>query len=157
MASLTATSRRIPLPVIVIGATLLCVLIAGVVYLSRPVAKTPPPRPSPEATAYLPNLELSDVHIDAAENFMKQRVVEIKGKITNKGPRRIKHIDVNCIFSGIDGREVYRERVPIVQRSNRGTLVSGQTRPFRLAFDTLPDTWNQAMPRLVIAQIEFAD
>jgi len=31
----------------------------------------------------------------------------------------------------------------------------GETKPFRLAFDNAPQGWNQAMPDLVIAQIQF--
>ena len=156
MASSTATSRQIPIPAVAIGALALVLLIAGLLYLSRPAPKTPLPGPSPEATAYLPQLLLSDVNMKAAENFMRQRVVEIQGRIKNNGPRMINDIDVNCVFSGVDGHEIYRERVPIVQSTHRVPLQSGQTRAFRLAFDTLPDTWNQAMPRLIIARITFA-
>ena len=50
----------------------------------------------------------------AAENFMKQQVVEIDGKISNNGNRRIRSVDVYCMFYSVDGKEVHRERVPIV-------------------------------------------
>jgi hypothetical protein len=36
-----------------------------------------------------------------------------------------------------------------------GAFEPGKTRPFRLAFDTVPESWNQALPVLVIAQIQF--
>ncbi len=36
-------------------------------------------------------------------------------------------------------------------------LNPNDVRSFRLAFDSLPDGWNQAMPKLVIAQIVFAN
>jgi hypothetical protein len=49
---------------------------------------------------------------------------------------------------------VKRERVTIVGAGG-GTLGPGETKPFRLAFDDVPDTWNQVMPALVIAQIQF--
>ncbi len=92
----------------------------------------------------------------ATENFMKQQVVEVVGKISNTGTRPIEHIDVYCIFSGINSNEVYRERVPIVASKAGQALGPNQTRAFRLPFDSLPDTWNQAMPRLVIAKVVFA-
>ncbi|HEX4771771.1 MAG TPA: hypothetical protein VH351_13115 [Bryobacteraceae bacterium] len=93
----------------------------------------------------------------AAENLMRQQVVYIDGKITNNGPRAIERIDVFCIFSGVDGREVYRERVPVVRAAaGRKPFGPNQTRSFEMPFDGLPDNWNQAMPRLVIAQIRFA-
>jgi hypothetical protein len=156
MASPTATPRRIPNYIFVIGAVFIALLILGVVYLNRPVPRTADQSPSAEATAYLPNLQLSDVNMKATENFMKQQVVEIEGKITNKGPRQIQRIDVYCIFYGVDGKEVHRERVPVVRRTTAGTgLDPNQTRSFRLPFDSLPETWNQAMPHLVIAQIAF--
>jgi hypothetical protein len=36
-----------------------------------------------------------------------------------------------------------------------GPLPPGSTKPFRLAFDTIPDTWTQALPTLVIREIKF--
>jgi hypothetical protein len=29
-------------------------------------------------------------------------------------------------------------------------------KPFRLAFDNVPEEWNQAMPSMVIARIDFS-
>jgi hypothetical protein len=91
----------------------------------------------------------------ATENFMKQRVVEIEGRITNNGPRSLEEVDVYCLFRGIDGREIFRERSAIVRKKG-APLKSREARAFRLAFDSLPEGWNQALPTLVIAQITFA-
>jgi hypothetical protein len=49
---------------------------------------------------------------------------------------------------------VLRERVPIVSRKIGG-LAPGEIKNFRLAFDNIPESWNQALPQLVIAQIVF--
>ncbi|MBV8550632.1 MAG: DUF2393 family protein [Acidobacteriaceae bacterium] len=147
------TSRNTVL--IIVSVILVTALIAAVVYLSRPVSRPAASGPaSTEAKAYLPYLALSDVTMQATENFMKQQVVEVKGKISNKGTRELDGIEVYCVFYGVDGREVYRERQFIVS-SKGAPLKPGQTRTFRLPFDNLPDTWNQALPRLVIAQIMF--
>jgi hypothetical protein len=35
-------------------------------------------------------------------------------------------------------------------------LAPGAAREFRMPFEGLPDTWNRAMPQLVIANITFA-
>lgn len=156
MASQAQTRARLPLPLLVVGILVVIALVLGGLYLSRtPSSANTPVAPSGEAKAYLPNLQLSDVSMNAAENFMQQQVVEVQGKITNNGPRPIKSIDVYCFFRGVDGKYVYRERVPIVQAKD-GPLKPGDTRHFRLPFDNLPDTWNQAQPQLVIAQITFA-
>lgn len=151
-----ANRTKTPIPLLVAGIVVALALVIVGVYLARkPVNTSAQPFASPEAKAYLPNLQLSDVSMKATENFMKQQVVEIEGKIANKGSRPVKSVDIYCLFSGVDGREVYREMVPIVQ-SKGSPLKPGEVRNFRLPFDSLPDTWNQALPRMVIAQIAFA-
>ena len=152
----TPLARRRSITPLIVGVLVIVALIAGGIYLSRPV----PPRggnveASPEAKAYVPNLQLSEVDMKATENFMQQQVVEITGKITNKGPRPLAAVELFCLFLGVDGREIYREKVPIV-RSGTAPLVPGQTRSFRLPFDSLPEGWNQAMPAMFIARIVFA-
>jgi hypothetical protein len=147
--------KNLSLASIVSGALLLAAIIGVAIYLgtSRPEAVQNGPA-SAEARAYVSKLTLSDVRMTASENFMKQQVVEIDGKITNDGQRPLQSVDVYCVFRGVDGREIYRERTPIV-RSKGVPLRPKETRPFRLAFDSLPDGWNQALPTLVVAQITF--
>lgn len=157
MASPAAKTRSRSPVLIAICVVFALALIAGIVYLSRPVPK-PAALNGPasrEAKAYLPYLALSGVKLQATENFMQQRVVEVLGNISNNGPRPLESVEVYCLFYGIDGRELYRERQAIVN-SKGGPLNPGQSRTFRLAFDALPDGWNQAVPHLVIAGIHFA-
>lgn len=156
MGDPAVSARKISPVLLGVVVCALVLLITGIAYLSRPAPSGPIAGPSAEAKAYLPNLQLANVTMKAAETLMKQQVVYIDGSLTNNGPRAIQRIDVFCIFSGVDGREIYRERVPVVQSGTGGMLGPGQTRSFDLPFDGLPDGWNQAMPRLVIAQIRFA-
>ena len=153
----STTRAKVSVPFLVTGIVLvLCAIAAGVYFGRTPKSSAATPTSaSAEAKAYLQHLQLSDVSMKATENFMKQQVVEVEGKITNNGSRSIESVSVYCLFSGVDGREVYRERVPIVQ-SKSTPLKPGETRNFRLPFDSLPDTWNQALPRMVIAQMTFA-
>jgi hypothetical protein len=119
--------------------------------------RTHPPVPgvlTPEAKQYVHNLQLSEVEMKAAESYMKQKVVEITGKIANNGPRPINLVEINCVFRDAYGQVVLRERVAIVGR-RAGTLAPGDKKSFRLAFDNIPESWNQGLPDLVIAQIVF--
>lgn len=155
MAFVAKTSKKIPLLPISIALLAIAALVAAFAYLNKPASQSSVQAPaSREAKAYVSHLPLSDVTMRATENFMKQEVVEIQGKIGNTGDQRVRSVDVYCLFYGVDGREIYRERVPIV-RSKGELLKPGETRPFRLAFDSLPDGWNQALPHLVIAEIAF--
>ncbi|MBL8220676.1 MAG: hypothetical protein JNL62_15705, partial [Bryobacterales bacterium] len=58
------------------------------------------------------------------------------------------------IFYDPYGQVVLKDRVEIV-RVKTGGIQPGETKPFRLPFDTLPASWNQDMPQLVIAEIVF--
>jgi hypothetical protein len=109
---------------------------------------------TPEARGYLKNLQLSEVQMQAAESYLKQAVVEIVGKIGNNGDRLVKLVEINCVFRDAYGQVVLRERVAIAG-GKMGDLKPGETKAFRLAFDSIPESWNKQMPDLVIAQILF--
>ena len=126
-------------------------ILAWFVLRNSSSANSTPPL-TPEAKAYVRNLKLSDVSMKATESYVGQTVTEIEGKITNSGDRVAQHVDVYCIFYNAYGEVVIRERVPIVS----APLKPGETREFRLPFDDIPEGWNNQMPQLVIARIEFA-
>ena len=134
--------------------TLVVVLLVGGVllwYITRPKPSSSLPPMKPEDKAYVHSLELSDVTMQATESYVKQTITEIEGKITNKGNRTVKEAELYCIFYNVYGEVVIRERVAIV----KSVLKPGESRPFRLPFDDIPDGWNNQMPQLVIAHIEF--
>jgi len=117
-------------------------------------APPPPAVLTKEAREYLPNLALSNVRMQAAESYVRSRLVEILGDVSNKGNRTVKLAEVTCVFQDYSGREIARERALIVG-GRGGPLAPGETKSFRLPFDTIPESWNQAVPTLIIAQIQF--
>jgi hypothetical protein len=139
---------------IVIG--IVAVLVAGgaAAYLTFGPKPAPPPAPvlTQEAKDYLVNLKLSDVGLQAAESYINSSLVEVLGKVGNVGNRGVKLVQVNCVFRNVYGQPIHRELATVV---GKGGLKPGETKPFRLAFENPPQGWNQAMPDLVIAQIQF--
>ncbi len=138
--------------------------LAGFLYLNqaanRPPAPPPPlTGPAKEYVKYLKFVSADgkspeSPKMEAHESYLKQSVVEITGNIQNTGDRVLEVVEINCVFYDPAGLVVLRERVPIVS-TKMGKLAPGETKPFRLAFDNVPDSWNQAMPQMVIADIEF--
>jgi hypothetical protein len=108
-----------------------------------------------EARTYARNLQLSDVEMKASENYFQQAVVEIEGKIANAGDRPLDMVEIYCVFRDPYGQLVLRRRLAIVS-PRMGGLKPGETKSFRLPFDDLPASWNQAMPQLVIAGVKFS-
>jgi hypothetical protein len=132
------------------------VLAAGALawFVMHPAPPSAPPPLTPEAKAYIRDghLQLSEVTMKATESYVKQMVTEIEGKITNSGDRAVKLAEVHCIFYNAYGEMILRERVKIVTTP----LKPGESRDFRLPFDTIPSTWNNQMPQVVIARIDFS-
>ena len=114
------------------------------------------PELSEEARAYLPNLALSeDTGMTAKDDALGQTLLEITGSITNNGDRVCDVVEVNVVFREVNGIEIDRQRATIVDRRT-GPLEPGATQDFRMAFDNVPQDWNQAFPSLFISQIRFA-
>lgn len=87
----------------------------------------------------------------AADSYARQTLTEIEGTIKNSGDRTVNRVDVFCMFYDSSGILVLKERTGIVKK----TLKPGESRKFRLAFDDIPQSWNNQMPALVIAQVIF--
>jgi hypothetical protein len=134
---------------------MLAIAGGGYFYLARtsaPVADAPL---TPEGKAYIDNLRLSDVGMQANDTYVGQTLVEVQGKIGNAGSRGLEQVEIYCVFSDSNGQLVLRKRLPIV-RARTGGLKPGETKSFRLPFDDIPPSWNQAIPRLVIASVKFS-
>jgi hypothetical protein len=132
----------------------IALLLAGGLlwFVNRPQPAAANAPLSADAKGYVRNLQLSEVTMRATESYVRQTVTEIEGKITNSGSRTVQHADVYCVFYNSYGEVILRERAPIVVTG----LKPGETRSFRLPFDDIPGGWNNQMPQLVIARIEFS-
>lgn len=124
-------------------------------YMSRTAQPLQDAPLTTEAESYRQNLRLSDVSMKATDSYAGQTIVEIEGKIGNAGSKTLDTVEIYCVFADAYGQLVLRKRLPIVN-SKMGGLKPGETKTFRLPFDDLPASWNQAMPRLVIASMKFA-
>ena len=140
-------------PMLYVAGAFVVVGIALFGYLQYSSNQKPADIPlTPEAKAYVHNLKLDDVEMKATESYLKQTVVEIQGTIGNAGDRNLQTVEIYCIFKDAYGQLVLRKRVPIVN----GGLKPGETKSFRLPFDEIPESWNQALPQLVIAGVKFS-
>lgn len=128
---------------------------AAVWFLEKePPAPQKGPPLTDEAKGYVRSLGLGGVEMKATTNAIGGQVVEIVGNIQNKGERPLRSVSIYCIFFDAYGQVVLKERLEIV-KEKLGGLAPGEIKPFRLPFDSLPESWNQGMPQLVIAGIQF--
>jgi hypothetical protein len=108
------------------------------------------------ARAYLANLNLSNVTMKARDDALGQTLLEITGEISNLGKSEVHLVEANCVFRDVNGSELERQRSALVSERT-GSLLPGDTQTFRMAFDSVPEGWNQIVPDLFIAQIQFGE
>lgn len=143
-------------PAAIVIVILLALGVCGFYYLDR-AAKRPPAPPPPlsgDARTYVKNgfLPISNVEMQAHESYLEQSIVEITGNVGNTGNRVISSAVIYCVFYDPYKQVILRERVAIV----KSRLSPGETKPFRLAFDSVPESWDQTLPQIVIAAIDFS-
>lgn len=137
-------------------AAALAVGVGALAYLAWKQRSEQPPEEivlTDDARGYLRSLDLGGVEMSATENALRHTLVEITGSIANLGARQVRSIRLNCVFFDVYGIELHRVLATIVRA--RDGLPPGAEREFRLAFDDIPEGWNQVLPSLYIAEIVF--
>jgi len=110
--------------------------------------------PTEEQKAYFPQLEFTDLHMSAAENFLGATVTYLDARVTNKGGKTVRRLDVDLTFVDTLNQVVLRERAhPVIQRTP--PLKPGESRAFRVTFEHMPAEWNQAAPTMTPVYLRF--
>ena len=110
--------------------------------------------PTEEQRAYFPQLEFTDVHMSAAENFLGASVTYLDARVRNKGSRSVLRLDVDLTFVDTLNQVVLRERVrPVTRRTP--PLKPGEGRAFRVTFEHMPAEWNLAAPTMTPVYLQF--
>jgi hypothetical protein len=144
---------------ILIGALLIVLVVGGLLLLSRSESKRsagPPP--------YASNLKITGLKMSAAENFVGATVSYIDGTVTNSGDKTVTHAVVTVIFKDSLGQLAQREDVAlhVLQTSgpypdavdlSAAPLAPGQSKTFRLTFESISEQWNHEYPELRIADV----
>lgn len=144
---------------ILIGVVIVVVVVGAVVLGLREAPKGPK-GPPPYATF----LKISDLKMSAAENFVGATVSYVDGTITNTGTKTVTHALVHTLFKDDMGQVVGDETLPlhVLQTSgpypdvvDLGTspLAPGQSKPFRLTFESISAQWNHQYPELEITDV----
>lgn len=153
-----AEERSVSIPV------LLLVALGGVIVLLAVVLLFTRHRPAPtpstalvlsgEEKAYLQQMTVTDARMSAAENFLGHTVFFLDARVTNRGRRVVRRLELELKFVDTLNQVVLREKAwPITERTP--PLQPGEIRAFQVSFDHLPADWNQAPPTITPVQVRF--
>jgi hypothetical protein len=156
----TAKAEESSLRPVLIGVFIVAVVVTVLVLILRAQQK-PPAQPPP----YAANLKFSELKASAAQNFVGATVSYLDGSVTNAGDQTVIHAIVRVTFKDDMGQMAQREELPLrVLRTggpydeavdlNLSPLAPGQSKPFRLTFESISAQWNHAYPEMQITDVK---
>lgn len=155
---------RSPIPWIVAGVVVVVVLGLLIALGHHRAPVNPGGAGMAAADPYAANLPIANLKMSQAGNMAGGQTTYIDGQVTNKGSETVTGITVQVGFTGFTGQLVgkpamaltlIRTREPYVDTEpvRAAPILPGQTRDFRLIFDSIPPDWNQNYPEVRIIQV----
>jgi hypothetical protein len=155
---------RSPVPWIVAAVGVVGVLIGLIVMAHRPAQTNPGGAGMAPADPYAASLTIANLQMSQANSAIGGQNTYIDGQIRNNGQETVTAVTVQVGFTGFTGQLVGKPVLPLTLIRTRDPYVDtepvqaapilpGQTRDFRLIFDSLPQDWNQNYPEIRIIQV----
>jgi hypothetical protein len=142
--------------ILIVGAVMLALLAAVVFFWHShsAIEFSASAVPTEEQKDYFRQLEFTDVHMSAAENFLGASVTYLDARVRNEGTKTVRRLDLDLTFVDTLTQVVLRERVyPVNARTQ--PLNPGESRAFRVTFEHMPAEWNQAAPTITPVYVQF--
>jgi len=147
-------------PLIIAAVLVFVVGIAIWLYVRH--AKPAVPNQVSEAP-YASSLQISNLHLSTAQNFVGGEVTYVQGKIANTGTQTVTSMQVQSIFRNTLGEVVDTPIVPLqVEATTLGRtdfvplsqapLQPNQQTNFRLTFEHISADWNMGFPELRVVK-----
>ena len=108
----------------------------------------------PTEQAYAQKIQIENLGMSRAENFLNQEITTLAGRLTNSGSLPLSNVELTVEFSDELGQVVLRESRAVF---NAGVpqLAPGGRRDFEVSFEHLPSSWNIQQPTVRVSGILF--
>ena len=141
------------------GAATIAIALVIVMWPSaeRPTAEATPESHLPFGAgeqAYAPKLQIENLALSRAENFLNQEVTTLAGRITNSGNLPVSNVEITIEFSDELGQVVLRESRTLFA-SKAAPFAPGESRAFEISFEHIPSSWNIQQPLVRVSGILF--
>lgn len=153
------------MPLAVAAAAVLVVAVAVVAILEHGKT-TPTVTPiSAAVDPYAGSLPISDVKMSESGNLAGGKVTYIDGHITNNGNKTVSGVSVQVLFRNVANEVAQNETQPLkwirtrdpyvdLEPVSAAPLKPGDSRDFRMIFDTVTPDWNGAYPEIRIVRVD---
>lgn len=108
----------------------------------------------PDEQAYAPHLQVENVSMSKAENFLNQEVTTLNGEVLNSGDRSLLGLELTIEFSDSLRQVILRESRSVLEPA-AAPLAPGARRGFEVSFEHLPPSWNLEQPNIRVSALRF--
>lgn len=147
------------------------IVIAVIVAVILLTTQNPGPPPNPGGAGLAPPapyaryLTLSNLHMSQSSSYLGATQTYIDGDIANHGDKTLTGITVQVAFHNFTGQigqkntlplSLIRTHQPYVESESvsAAPIAPGQTREFRLIFESVPSEWNQQYPEIRVIAVK---
>jgi hypothetical protein len=109
---------------------------------------------NPAEQAYARKIELGNIAMSRAENFLHQEVTTLTGELYNAGTERVLGLSLTAEFSDDMNQIVLRETRNVLG-SPQPALAPGERRPFEISFEHMPNSWNMQSPIVRVTHLQL--
>jgi hypothetical protein len=167
MADLFATPRREPQErnwtPFVIGLVAVVVVVGIIVTLTRTKGQT-----TTQTNPYVSKLQISNLKLSAAENYVGGTVTYLDVTISNTGDSTLTGAAMKLVFKNSMGQVVQTETIPLhVLMENqmggypdlvdlsRASIGPGQSKTVRMTLEHISADWNQSYPEMQLVNLRL--
>ena len=105
--------------------------------------------------AYALKIQIEDLTLSRAENFLHQEVTMLAGRLGNGGNLTLFNVELTVEFSDELGQVVLRESRAVFS-AQAAPFAAGESRNFEVSFEHIPSSWNIQKPVVRVSGILFA-
>ena len=118
----------------------------------------PVPRSATMSSAeqeYASKLEIGNLAMTRAENFLHQEVTTVNGEVYNRGSEAVAGLRVTLEFADDLNQVVLRETHGVLGTPEQ-PLPPGEHRAFEISFEHVPASWNMQQPAVRVTYLRLA-
>ena len=154
--------QRKPLPLNILLGVLVVIAIALSFWFAFKTptggsSRAPQPNPSVPMSAgeqgYAKNIQIENIALSRAENFIHQEVTILNADAVNAGSQTVASLIVTVEFFDDLHQVVLRESRSVL---GFAALAPGQRRTLTISFDRVPASWNLQQPSVQVTYLQFA-
>ena len=143
----------------IVGAVLVLVAVTIIVIFAR--NPSTPSHPDP----YAARLQVSNLHMETAQNFAGGTVTYVEGTVTNTGDKKVTGATMQVIFKNALGELVDDPTLPVMALQPNTPIVDygpmehapigpGQSRDFRVTLEHVSRDWNGQIPEVKVVAVD---